>query len=119
MPDDTHDDLREQFPTVFERAWDVSVPPGWSPLVARLIERILSALGSENRDQFRISQAKEKFAELRVTHIGDAEVSSLFEEAVAESRRTCQVCGRPGHRRNLGGWVAALCDDDFAKEGAR
>lgn len=103
-------DLREKYPTVLGRAFDVSPPPGWEAIVDRLIERMLSALDPNARDQFRISQVKEKFAGLRVYHNGGDEMEALVEEAAEEAERTCDVCGMPGRMRGMS-WVAVRCDD--------
>lgn len=103
-------DPLEPYAHLLQRAFDVSPPAGWVPLVARLLGRIDTALAPEDRADFRVSQIKEKFAELRVYHSGGDTIEALVEEADAEARRTCRVCGQPG-KRGPGGWLAILCDD--------
>ncbi|WP_279482311.1 hypothetical protein [Aureimonas sp. SK2] len=104
------DDPLAPYQHLLRGAFDVSPPTGWEPLVARLLARIEAALAPEERAEFRISQVKEKFAQLRVYHNGGEAIEALVDEADAEARRTCQVCGQPG-RRQPGGWLAILCDE--------
>lgn len=109
-------DPLEPYAHLMTRAFDVSPPPGWVPLVVRLLARIDATLACEDREGFSISQVKEKFAQLRVYHNGGDAIEAMVDEADAEARRTCQVCGLPG-KRQPGGWLAVLCDD-HAKKGA-
>ena len=103
-------DPLEPFEHLMRRASDVSPPPGWVPLVARLLARIDSALAPEDRGEFSISQIKEKFAQLRVYHDGGDVIEAMVDEADEEARRTCQICGQAGKRRP-GRWLAVLCEE--------
>ena len=40
-----------------------------------------------------------------------AKLRTLVDHADERCAATCQRCGAPGHRRNLGGWLATLCDE--------
>lgn len=102
--------LRERFPEMLQQAFDVSPPPGWVPLVARLLERIDPALAPEDRQSFRITQIKEKFGGLRCYHNGGVDIEMMVDAADEEAQRTCEVCGAPGRKRT-GGWIAVRCDE--------
>lgn len=88
-------------------AWRQEVPVGWQTLYDRLIED-LTALDPD----FRISQAKEKFGELRVyLERCPPGAHELIDEASRQSRRTCQVCGAPAVlRATRQGYYATECD---------
>ncbi len=76
-------------------------------------------LAPEERENFRISQIKEKLG-LRVYHNGGSpDIDALVDGAEEEAKRTCQICGQPGRPVSVGGWYAVLCEDDEAKERAR
>ncbi|MEF2554011.1 hypothetical protein VQ042_22160 [Aurantimonas sp. A2-1-M11] len=106
---DNPSDLRERFPALLRDAFDISPPPGWVPLVARLLERVDAALASEDRQHFRISQIKEKFGGLRCYHNGGEDIETMVDAADEEAQRTCEVCGAPGRKRT-GGWITVRCD---------
>ena len=111
--------LRESFPTLLESAWDVSPPPGWEPLVRRLLEQI-EALPEAERAGLRIAQIKTKFACLAVHCHGHAPtVRALIVAAEEESLLTCETCGRPGHGVEIKGWYATLCDEHEVEESRR
>ena len=110
MSDNSKHDPRESFPDLLRHAFDVSPPPGWVPLVDRLLRRIDAALQPEDREGFQISQVKEKFGGLRVYHSGGDEIEAMVDEADEEAQRTCEVCGAPGRKRTGGGWIAVRCD---------
>jgi hypothetical protein len=87
------------------------LPDGWFDIVDRLFADLV-AMGWDRR----LSQIKEKFAELRVYASGGAtgatadEIWARIDEATEESRRTCQECGQPGEQRTTG-WWRTLCDE--------
>lgn len=110
MSDNSKHDLRESFPDLLRHAYDVSPPPGWVPLVHRLLQRVDAALSREDREEFRVSQIKEKFGGLRVYHNGRDDIETMVDAADEEAQRTCEVCGAPGRKRT-GGWIAVRCDE--------
>lgn len=87
---------------------------GWEPLIRRLSEK-LAPRGVV------AGQVKEKFGALRfyydlvpeaATHASDADTQRVdhdIQEAEAESRRTCEVCGAPGTVVSSSGWLQARC----------
>ena len=82
------------------------VGPGWSDIIARLVEDLFK-LGWDGH----VLQVKEKFAGLRF-YVGSAEkpVHERIHEAENESLKTCEECGAPGTLRE-GGWLKTLCDE--------
>lgn len=89
---------------------DVSdeVGAGWLPLIAQLHIDLL-ALDPD----YRVSQVKEKFGELRVYLASDEtrEIEALIDAATDASLTICDACGRPGALRTVAGWVLVTrCD---------
>lgn len=82
------------------------VGPGWSPLIARLIED-LERLGWDGN----IYQVKEKFGGLRF-YIGSGTdaIHKRITEAENESYSICERCGKPGTLYQTG-WWKTLCPD--------
>jgi hypothetical protein len=60
---------------------------------------------------FEVLQVKQKFGGLRfyVSHRTDA-ILQRIEAAQLESIRTCEVCGKPGKRRE-GNCIRTACDE--------
>lgn len=91
------------------------VGAGWHPILTRLHEQVVALVPG-----YRVSQVKEKYGELRVylsldphleghiTAAVNSRVHALLDAAEAESRRTCEECGKPGKTRDTG-WVKTLC----------
>ncbi|GBD85422.1 hypothetical protein BMS3Abin02_01829 [bacterium BMS3Abin02] len=88
--------------------------PGWYPILARLEEQL-----RQIDPEYRVHQIKEKFGTLRFYwegrdyNTGEATVV----DAEAESARTCELCGSPGHLRTRNSWLRTLCDDCARSEG--
>lgn len=83
---------------------------GWLPIIKQLADDI-DALNIP----YTVVQVKEKFGELRFYFDcevagGSQPIYELVDAAMAESLRTCEVCGAPGKPRG-GGWVKTLCDE--------
>jgi hypothetical protein len=83
---------------------------GWRFLLEDTLSRIDATLTGEERDDFFISQVKEKFGELRVYHNGSDTIGHIVECAEAASSRTCDVCGGPGRLQGQG-WISVRCRD--------
>lgn len=82
------------------------VPEGWRPLFDQLVVDL-----GELNPAFRISQAKQKFGELRVyLDRYPPGASDLIDAATRKSRETCEVCGSPGALRKTRGYYQTLCD---------
>lgn len=70
----------------------------------------------ELEDLPEIVQIKEKFGALRfyISNTTDR-VETLIEFAESMSRRTCEVCGKPGSLDDEGGWMKTQCEDHSRK----
>ena len=103
------DDLRAEFPGVFETAEHVEVGVGWIDIIARFIATALPLVPS-----LQVVEMKEKFGALRLLHDSDLDEVVLLQR-LAESRSayTCEICGREGEirlpPRGEVGWRKCLC----------
>jgi hypothetical protein len=89
---------------------------GWLDLLMRLSVKIetelqaMLAAGKRRQDLPVAHQVKEKFGTLRFYVGGQpAHWREWIEEAIAESGKTCELCGQPGELSERGGWAATLC----------
>ena len=90
--------------------WGFECGDGWYDLIDRLSAKLelLNVVAS---------QVKEKFGELRFYIEGwSDEVDDFISDAVAESCKTCERCGKEGELRG-GGWLRTLCDECEEKRG--
>lgn len=88
-----------------------SLGKGWEDILKRLYDDLV-LLGWDTT----LLQHKEKFGGLRFyIGYGSDEIFNRINEAEAESIRTCQNCGKPGHPRE-GGWILTLCDECDKKQ---
>lgn len=82
--------------------------PGWNSLLAPIAQLA-------NELDATITQAKEKYGELRIYFDpGQADTDALEEmidRAEEESRRTCEMCGKLGHLMVKGIWYKTLCKE--------
>lgn len=82
---------------------------GWAALYQPLIDRC-KAEGAE------ISQVKEKFGAMRFYAAGcSAGLRAAIVEAEQASLTVCEVCGAPGVRLSIRGWLKTLCDAHHAE----
>jgi hypothetical protein len=76
---------------------------GWFDIVWRLcadLEPLVAEFERTSGCQFEVLQAKEKFGGLRIcVNHADETIRQRLGAAEQKSFRTCEVCGRPGERR--------------------
>ena len=117
--DNNIDYLIEKYPDIFQDYegnpgrvnW--SCPPGWIPIVDSLCSTIQSYITNNNFSQIVCVQVKEKFGGLRFYYEPrDLVTDYLVSMAERLSRQTCLDCGATSDAeiRNVGGWLAVLCD---------
>lgn len=85
---------------------------GWFNLLYNLSKGIQELIddGIESPD-FNVVQVKEKFGSLRYYSNGSVEeTDKLVDEAKKLSSITCEICGKPGICRDIGGWLTTLCE---------
>jgi len=84
--------------------------PGWFIILDKLFLSIQKEIEKNNISDFRITQVKEKFGELRIyyNHV-NKNIDNLINKASRESLSTCELCGKKGKIRTIG-WLTTLCD---------
>jgi hypothetical protein len=96
--------LLERIPDGWGRR--IGCGPGWYPILARLEQRL-----DELDPDYKVHQIKEKFGTLCFYWEGDtSNGDEIVSRAEAESARTCEFCGGPGHLRSKAVWLKTLCD---------
>ena len=80
------------------------VGEGWYLLIKDLIVELIDTGWDKN-----IQQVKEKFGGLRFYADGSANMD-VIHKYMDLSTKTCEVCGKPGVRRNKD-WIRTLCDE--------
>ena len=112
--------LEKNHPQMFDQPYGgICVGEGWWPIIESLCSCIQSHIDFINRKEqlitVQVRQVKEKFGGLRFYYDGgDDYVDGLVRMAEAWADKTCEVCGKPGKRRNTG-WVRNLCDEHEAE----
>lgn len=110
--------LYDKYPRIFRQKdlsitescmpWGIDTNDGWYDIIERLCDKI--ARYSLGKDwHVEAIQVKEKFGGLRFyIDGGDDQIDKFVEEAISESYKTCEVCGKPG-KPNKEGWIVTLC----------
>lgn len=82
---------------------------GWADLIEATL-RLVQQRAEQRVVQVKVTQAKEKFGQLRIYHRGgDEGIGSVFEIAQLASGCICELCGKPGEVMSLEGWLLARC----------
>ncbi len=94
--------------------WGVEIHAGWRPIMEPLLDRleaVIAEQAADQRDRFRIIQAKEKFGRLTVYLASEAppEIEAVLRDAADGSVATCEVCGAPGKLEERNARWAARC----------
>lgn len=109
--------IRKRWP--FRLMCEMSCGPGWHDLVVALNE----LLDVEADAEFRFTQIKEKFGQLRCYWHGadpSGRIDELVEVAEEISASMCETCGSDAKMRQTrpGGYIYAACDE-HAREGSQ
>ena len=112
--------MEAKYPKMFEGKYGgFCVDAGWWPIIESLCANIQSHIDWQNKNhekhpivpQVVVEQIKEKFGGLRFYYQGgDEKIQGMVRMAEAWADHTCEVCGKPGERRD-GGWIKTLCDE--------
>lgn len=103
--------------------WGISCGNGWFKLLWELCENIEKV----SSKQFRVTQVKEKFGELRFytrpireeqSPNKNEAIRKYISQAEEQSAKTCEVCGEPGSLRKCRGWYFTACEDHTAEREA-
>ena len=97
----------EQYPDNFKHCFDFSPPHGWINIVEQLVHDVVKV-----QPDVQIIQVKEKIGGMRF-YVDSAtkEVYDLIDKAETLSEQTCQVCGKSGTIKRVGGWYACVCPE--------
>ena len=101
-------------------AFDISILPGWIPMVEELLTHIQNNL--KENERLWIVQIKEKLGQLRII-FGTSGISNdrsgifkdLIKNAEHKSKKTCVFCGENGHPFSKG-WVSPRCEEHLSSE---
>lgn len=89
--------LYKRYPLIFAHRPDIACGDGWFDLLDVLCASLQKQTDDYNAPQAVLSQAKEKFGQLRFyTHAASAEQRGMIWLTEAMSGRICDQCGRPG-----------------------
>lgn len=101
-------------------AYDISVLPGWIPLVDGLLSRIQDNL--KENERLQIVQIKEKFGQLRINFgtngVNEDRVGifrDMVKDAENKSMKLCIFCGEDGLMVNRG-WISPRCTEHLSTD---
>lgn len=89
-----------------------SIPEGWQLMFLQMCEDIKQPLVDANcLEQFRFSQIKEKYNQLRCYHFGaPQDVDRILYKYEVMARYVCTRCGEPATYETQG-YIESFCDD--------
>ena len=99
--------------------WLFLIPEGWMKIAQQMIEECEAI-----NPTYTIEDMKEKWGELRVVSYikdynddewllpasNDKEIEEIENKYIAQSRKTCCICGAPTTKVSTG-WICPYCDD--------
>lgn len=96
----------------------LEIPKGWNKLFLQLCEDIRQPLIDEGYlDNFRLTQVKEKFNELRVYHTGAPDVvEDIIRKYEVMAKYVCSHCGRPADYETCECYIESFCSNCCCKE---
>lgn len=117
MTEEKSDQLKREFPKLFELAQSPFITEGfrfgdgWYNLIHDMCLSLNDVVVQEELD-FVIMQMKEKFGELRMYTIGGTDITEkIIDYAWERSRETCERCGAKGKVRQAKWYLQCLCDN--------
>lgn len=82
---------------------------GWADVIEATLWLVQQRAGASGLD-VKVTQAKEKFGQLRIYHRGgDESIGAAFDIAGLVSGCVCEICGMPGGLISIDGWLQARC----------
>lgn len=90
----------------------LEIPAGWDALFLQFCEDAKKALIEANYlDNFRLSQVKEKYGQLRIYHEGaPREVEIIIDKYEKMAGFICVDCGQPAEYMTTG-WILPVCKE--------
>ena len=117
MKKELTDKLVQDYPILFSASVRPSCGSGWFDIIDGLCDiithHIQYAIPEDIKSQVTIAQIKEKFGGLRfyMNHEDDF-INGAITFAEYQSNKICERCGKAGTKKNIGGWISTLCDED-------
>lgn len=89
---------------------------GWADVIEATLCLVQQRAGASGLD-LKVTQAKEKFGQLRIYHRGgDESIGAAFDIAELVSGCVCEICGMPGVLISIDGWLQARCGQHSGPE---
>lgn len=99
--------------------WGIEVGDGWKYLLDDLCKDLMDYCEEQEIEPPQFTQIKEKYGGLRAYLNGAPEGHHRLFDIASEyenlSERVCEVCGKYGRVRNIGGWYTCYCEEHYQK----
>lgn len=110
-----YDEFVKRHPNLKLGGFGIECGEGWYTIIETCTKEILDVCSLAGVKLPTVVQIKEKFASLRYyVHGVDPRISdqvmAIINKAEEQSRKTCEICGKPGKVRKTT-WVQTLCDE--------
>jgi hypothetical protein len=115
---DFFDKLRQDYPLMYGKSYDLYVDEGWHPIILALTQQIQARIDWSVKlghpiNQVKVSQIKEKFGGLRFYYDGgDDCIDGMVNMAELWASQTCEMCGDRATKHTTG-WIKNVCDKHF------
>ena len=104
---------------------EFGIEEGWHDLFLRYLVKtedyVMDNFTPEEMEEISLAQVKQKLGFLTVyfNYPKNGEyikaISDIWQDAANESGSICEKTGEPGERRNVIGYIAVLCDEEYEK----
>lgn len=94
------------------------MPKGWKKAFGEKLCKELKKVLVEDSllDDYRVTQIKEKFGQLRwYDNCGSEKLYKVIDKYESLSEHTCIECGSKGKMQDLFGWISPYCDECYKK----
>lgn len=94
------------------------MPKGWKKAFGeQLCKELKKVLVEDNLlDDYRVTQIKEKFGQLRwYDNYGSEKLYKVINKYESLSEHTCIECGCSGKMQDMFGWISPYCEDCYKK----
>jgi hypothetical protein len=111
--DASYDAIRRRHPDLVTRPFECWA--GWHDIIGRFFDEVAAILEAHPDAEFDLFQVKEKYASLTIYADTSPEIRGLvaaaYGRAMAEAKRTCDVCGQPGRLLRRQGCYMTRCEE--------
>jgi hypothetical protein len=93
-------------------AFGFEVGPGWLKILEKRLPDIDRIVKEKKLTDFRITQVKEKFGEIRIySNWSIDEIDDVLHEIEDECGKTCETCGSGSAIFRTDGWLRVSCQE--------